>query len=639
MCGIAGIIGAVDEHALRRMTALLRHRGPDGDGIWIAPDGMAGLGHRRLKIIDLSDDGRQPMVSEDGRYVLTYNGEIFNYRELRRELESTGCRFRSKADSEVLLNAFAKWGKDVLKRVVGQFAFAVWDTAEHSLFAARDHLGIKPFYYHHRGDSLYFASEPKAILDAVPRTRQADLRGLPQYLSFLWIPGSATMFDGIRKLEPGMFLTFAGSSLHIESYWDPLQNARLAPSNPMDRIELFRGIFNDAVQSQLVSDVPLGLLLSGGLDSTAILASMSEAGRSAQAFTATYSRDSRAGDLFDDDLPHARTAAARFHADLRESLLEHNVIEALPRVTWHLDEPLADPTTITNEALTRAARPSLTVLLTGMGADEILAGYPRFPAALLGEKLRCVPSPLFSAAHGMLSMMLRMGVMPIARARRWMMLSEQLHKPFFERYIGFSSYFSETGMREILSGDLVRLIDRESIAGYHRAQFDRAEGHSPLGRMLYADLKTFLPNLNLENMDKTSMANSVEMRVPFLDHRLVEFAFTLPDSDKLDGFRTKVLLRKAFEGRIPAEILSRKKTGYSPPIRGWMRGPLRDLTRDTLLSNRCMQRGVLNSAAAVTLMNENDRGLRDNSMKLWQLLVLETWFRVCIENDNQSRGE
>lgn len=656
MCGIAGIVGfpatveggasEVMERRVRLMTQMLRHRGPDGGAIWTGEG--ASIGHRRLSIIDLSDGGRQPMCTDDGRFVLSFNGEIFNYRELRTELAARGHAFRSDSDSEVLLRACVEWGDEVTARLVGQFAFAFNDTRERRLLLARDHLGIKPLYYAVHEGALYFASEAKAIAAVLPGTRAPRLDLLGQYLSFLWIPGEDTFFSGIRKMLPGSRLVWHDGRASTTRWWDPVEQWKAAFAEAAgagrreagERDEEGRALLGEAVSSQLASDVPLGLLLSGGVDSTILLAEMASRARTPRAFTATYGTDSRSRDVFDDDLPFARIAAAAFGAEMTEETLEADVPTLLPEAVWHCDEPLADPTIVTNLALTRRAKPALTVLLTGMGADEILAGYPRYPAVLFGEAMRAVPAPLLRAGAGLLRLAVSSGLLPIARGRRPLQLLAHLHKPFEERFLGYSSYVSPDVLPALLEGDARATAATADVFAFHRGVLGRTEGLSPLSRLLATDLCGFLPYLNLENMDKTGMANGVELRVPFLDHRLVEWSMRLPDGDKLRrNAERKVLLRRAWSGRIPEEILRRPKTGYSPPVRGWMRETQREYARDILLSSRARERGIVSPRAVEQLFEENTRGRAEHGMQLWTLLVLETWMRVYADRTEWTPAE
>jgi asparagine synthase (glutamine-hydrolysing) len=625
------MIGCADELELRTMTQMLAHRGPDDGGFWMSDDRSTGLGHRRLSIIDTSRAARQPMLSPDGRYVLVFNGEIFNHKELRAQLESVGYAFRTRSDAEVLLHAWCEWRRDVLTRVTGQFAFAVWDVNERRLFAARDHLGIKPFYYAADARGMWFASEAKAILAVRPDLRSIDPGAVPSYLTFLWVPGPATIFAGIKTLEPGSWLTWQDGTVVKGEYWDPLADRiDTAGADIAARAEEFRTRFECAVKSQLESDVPLGLLLSGGVDSTAILAAMSAAGKKVRAFTATYDSAVRKQDVFDDDVSYAIMAARKYGAELEQLEISGDLRQLLMKAIWHLDEPLADPTTITNLALTAAAKSHSTVLLSGMGADEILGGYPRHPAVLAGDRIGMVPAWVFGLASGVLKTALRARVLKIRQARRALMLCEHIHKPFRERFLGFSSYASRGDICSMLTQPFLEEAGEWNAMGPHMNLFNRYENNTNLVQMLAVDLRTFLPHLNLENMDKTSMASAVEIRVPFLDHTLVNFCLSLPDSDLVNGAERKVLLRRAYHD-LPHEILHRPKTGYSPPVRGWVRNEFADDIRETLLSDRVSQRGIFNTGRIRVLIDRNARGLADHSMQLWMLYVLELWFRSFVD--------
>jgi len=632
MCGIAGMIGKVEERVLRVMTQTLHHRGPDGGAIWI--DGTTGFGHRRLKVIDLSDDARQPMLSDDGKCALSFNGEIFNYRELREELCGYGHRFHTASDAEVLLHACLEWGESVVDHLVGQFAFAWRDGRDGTLLIARDHLGVKPLYLAEHEGTLYFASEAKAILAVLPHTRKVVWEQVPRHLAFLWLPGSDTLFNGIRMLAPGNMLVEKNGRREFRCYWDPIDewlNSTAHPGTAGERDEALRAVLGESVRSQLLSDVPLGLLLSGGLDSTILLALMRDQGSVPQAVTATYSDASRARDVFEDDLPYAEKAAGEFNAELHRVMLHADVIEVLPKVLWHLDTPLADPTVVTNFVLTKQAKRTHTVLLTGMGADELFAGYPRYPATMLGETIPGFPSVLLRGMGGLIRRLTYSGMISSERSRRPVQLLEHLHKNFVDRYIGYSSYADAGSLKELLVPELAKYASDDALFEHHRSLLERTRELSPLSRMLAVDLCTFLPMLNLENMDKTSMAHAVEMRVPFLDHRLTEFSMTLPDEDKLRMIgQRKVILKRAFAEMLPADILNRPKTGYSPPVRGWMRDSLRHFTEEMLLSNDSCSRDVFDRRCIQRMVEDNASGKRDLSIQLWTLLTFELWLRHVI---------
>jgi asparagine synthase (glutamine-hydrolysing) len=641
MCGIAGMFGRTDERQLRIMTQMLWHRGPDGGAVWIG-DGV-GFGHRRLKIIDLSDAAAQPMLSADGQCALTFNGEIFNYRELRAQLQGLGHAFRTESDSEVLLAACMHWGQRVVEHLIGQFAFAYVDARSGLRMLVRDHLGVKPLYYAESGGTLYFASEAKALLAVLPETREPDWRHLPKYLTFLWVPGEDTMFSGVHKLPPGSMLVERAGRWSTSNYWNPIERwlgMEQSRASEAERDEQLRVLLGDAVQSQLVSDVPLGLLLSGGLDSTILLSAMAGREHTPEAITATYSSGSRARDVFDDDLPYARSAAAAFGADLRETVIDADVVSLLPDVLWHLDEPLADPTIVTNFILTGQAKSTHTVLLTGMGADEIFAGYPRYAATMLGEMLRTIPPSLTRFAARVVRWLVDRGVVSLEQARRPMQLLDQLYKPFEDRYIGYSSYWTSDALRSMLSAEARHKGESGIVFDHHRELLRSGAKLSPLSRMLATDMTTFLPKLNLENMDKTSMAHGVEMRVPFLDHRLVEFTMTLPDSDKLGAKgERKTILRRAFANAIPNDILRRPKTGYSPPVRGWMRDNLREFTDDMLCSSDARTKDLFQPQELRRMMEENRSGQRDHSLQLWAMLTFEVWLRSIAGRQDWTPSE
>ncbi len=627
MCGIAGMVGKADPNVIRRMTNAMIHRGPDGGGYWFDRDEDIALGHRRLSIIDLRPEARQPMWDAIGRFVLVYNGEIFNYKSLRNQLISKGYAFQTESDTEVLLNGFSYWGRDIVHRLEGQFSFAVGDRKERSLFAGRDPLGVKPFMYARRKDGFLFASEAKALIQAEVSLSTPAYENLASYLSFSWTPHPASFFAGVEKLPPGHVLEWKNGQIRVEQYWDtPMLSA--AELQPIDADELY-DLVRRAARSQLVADVPVGLLLSGGLDSTGLLECVRDADPPVHVFTAAYDKEQRREDVFDEDSSYARIAAERLQAPITELHINPDVVTDLPEVVFHLDEPLADPTVIVNYCLTREAALKTKVLLSGMGADEIFAGYPRHVAVHAFESfpdwlrrtfrqvMRLVPRSLDDRALG-------------GKARRLKLLAAHVDKDAFQRFMGFFGFFSQDEIDRLLLPEIRRIQPDDSYA-IHRSLFEKGKESSLLQRLLYLDQKLFLPCLNLENSDKTSMANSVEMRVPYLDRELVERVAVIPDRQKIRGLTRKSILREAFDGRIPHEIIRRKKTGFNPPVRFWVRNNLREYLHDVFSSRSFRDRGLFDLRMVENLVHENEKGVQDNALKIWALLVLETWHRVFVD--------
>ncbi|NOY07064.1 MAG: asparagine synthase (glutamine-hydrolyzing) [Chlorobi bacterium] len=627
MCGIAGIVGNADPNVIQKMTNIMIHRGPDDGGYWFDRDEDIALGHRRLSIIDLRSEARQPMWDTSGRFVLVYNGEIFNYRNLRNQLISKGYSFRTESDTEVVLNGFSQWGREVVHRLEGQFAFAVWDRRDRTLFAARDPLGVKPFMYARRKDGLLFASEAKALFQADASLSAPAYEYLAYYLSFAWTPHPFSFFNGVAKLSPGHFLEWKNGEINIEQYWD-VPIVPEAEQRAIDADELY-DLVRQATRSQLVADVPVGLFLSGGLDSTGLLECIRGAEPPVRIFTAAYSEEQREGDVFEEDSVYARMAAEQMRLPISELRINPDVACDLPEVVFHLDEPLADPTVIVNYRLTREAASQTKVLLSGMGADEIFAGYPRHVAV---HALEFLPEWMRRSFHQMSKLIpgslddRTMG----GRARRLKLLAAHTDKGAFHRFMGFSVFFQQDEINRML---LPEIRGMQPVDGYdiHQSLYENGKETTLLQRLLYLDQKLFLPCLNLENSDKTSMANSVEMRVPYLDKALVERVAAIPDRQKINGLTRKSILRKAFNGKIPDAIIRRKKTGFNPPVRSWIRNKLKEYLHDVFSSSSFRQRDLYDLRMVEKLVDDNERGIQDNALKIWALLVLETWHRVFVD--------
>ena len=632
MCGICGIAGQADEQLIKNMLATIAHRGPDDEGVYIGETSTGqriGLGHRRLSIIDVSPAGHEPMSDSSGTVWLTYNGEIYNFKEIRRELENLGHRFKSNTDAEVIIYSYLEWGHDCLARFNGMFAFAIWDARDESLFLARDRLGIKPLYYADTPAGFAFASEIKALF-AIPQIeRSVDRAALDQFMTFLWTPGSATAFRGVSKLPPAHYLVYHRGEVKISEYWDLTFDEDHSVTES-DWVERVREQINRSVRAQMLSDVPLGAFLSGGLDSSSIVALMS---RVSDTKPTTYTFGFRSEDLrydiLEDDIKYARMVSERIATDYHEAYLEPQVMELLPKLVYHMDEPVADPAMITSYLICRSARERLTVLLSGMGGDEVFAGYPRHAAVKVAEAYNMIPSflsrPVVDALPGG-----RPGRLT-ALFRNTKKLAKSAALPERERYLGFGTYFTEAEKREIYSDDLAAETREFDPYAEHQRCFDRVADHDFVNQMLYVDLKTFLPCLNLTYTDKTSMASSTEVRVPLLDHELVELAARIPSALKLKGLTGKYILKRAAESWLPREIIHRKKAGFSAPVRAWLVRDLRDFVEDLLSESNIRSRGYFKYSYVRSLIDENLSGREDNNLKVFQLLTLELWHRAFID--------
>jgi asparagine synthase (glutamine-hydrolysing) len=636
MCGIAGVLGpdSARPGLVERMSRALRTRGPDDEGVFRDPAGLVALGHRRLSILDPSSAGRQPMESSSGRTVIAYNGEIYNFRELRGTLESKGIRFRTRTDTEVILALYEEEGVDCLRRLRGMFAFALWDASKRRLLLARDRLGIKPLYVTRVGASLLFASEVKSLLLHPGVRRTLDPEALEQFLTFLWVPDPRTPFRGIEKVPPGHYLLVEDGHEALRAWWDaPLEVGEPFPSVDA-ATDAVRETLGRVVREHMVSDVPLGAFLSGGIDSTAILHFMAEASpRPVTTYTAGFSAEDLRHEIVPDDVRWARLAAKRYGADASEIPLEPRVAELLPLVARHLDDPVADPAAITTYLICRAARERLVVMLSGMGGDEIFAGYPRHLAMRLAGVYDRLPGP----ARRFVERRARAWV-PAAGAGRFTAPRRNLRKflrsasrPYRERYLGYSSYYDRGEARALLVPDVAGALGDHDPFEVHLRCFERARALDPVDQLLYVDLKTFLPCLNLAYTDRMSMAASVEVRVPFLDHELVELAARIPSRWKLRGLTRKWIFKRAMRGFLPDPIVDRPKAGFGAPIRAWLVGELRGMVADLLGPAAIRRRGLFDPAAIATLVRENESGREDHSLRIWTLLTLELWQREHLD--------
>jgi asparagine synthase (glutamine-hydrolysing) len=631
MCGIAGFASSdgLDRYAHERavrMRDVLTHRGPDGAGFW--SDGHAALVHRRLSIVDLAG-GHQPLSNEDGRIWVTYNGEIYNHREVRAQLEAAGHRYATNCDTETIVHAYEEWGDDCVHRFRGMFAFALWDAPKRRLLLVRDRLGVKPLYWARAGDSILFASEIKAILASGVIPATANRSVLSEVLATRYTSSHETLFEGIYKLLPGHRLIFEDNQVRTEQYWDlPLDG----PDPELERlddetlIERFRDLLRESVRLRLMADVPLGAFLSGGIDSTAIAALMArEMNRPVQTFSVAFA------DREFSELAYARQAAEAIGADSHEIVIsDGDFFAALPKMVWHEDEPIAHPSSVPLHFVSALAREHVKVVLTGEGSDELLAGYGKYPRALAnwaagGVYERMVPGALRSAIASTVVPRLP-GRMGRLAARSFVGTPRRPADMFLDNFAGMPMRMQHALLNPaIASGSNPYAASLE--------YYGRINGNSGiLDRLLYTDMKTYLVEL-LMKQDQMSMSMSIESRVPFLDHHLVEFAMRLPHRLKLRGLTTKRVLRESMRGLIPDSILTRPKMGFPVPFSNWVRGSWNDMARDVLLDRRARERGLFDATAVSRLLDDHRAGTRANGDAIWALLNLELWYRTFIDGD------
>lgn len=626
MCGIAGVVGfdgrPVLVNTLAQMTGSLAHRGPEEQRIKLlsASPIRIGLGHARLKIIDLSDAAAQPMSNEEGSVWITFNGEIYNFRELRLALERQGILFRTSSDTEVILRLYEAVGKKCIEQLDGMFALGIWDAKRRHLLLARDRLGKKPLFYYSTPKLFAFASEAKALFRIPEIVPQVDTEVFSAFFLYGYVPTPATLYRGIKKLSPSHLLQVdSDGEVRTEEYWalPVLSDPPPSRPSPAEACARVRELVTAAVRRRLVADVPVGAFLSGGLDSSIVVAVMSQLGcEPVRTFSIGFANDRRF-----DETSYARLASKRFGTLHTEFIVEPSSVDLVERLVWHHDGPFADSSAIPTYLLSRLAREHVTVALSGDGGDELFAGYLRFYATLLSEEM---PTWMRHAAHKLLSGLPEWGHnrSPFSRLKKF---AGSVSLPFAERFSRWIAVFYE---------DLPRLLPGCWENGRTPAPIAllepclrRSEGVSPLTRLLYLNLNTYLLDDLLVKMDRCSMAHALEVRSPFLDRDLMEYVFTLPDPMKLRWGRTKVILRKAFADLVPQEILRRGKMGFGVPLRAWFTTELRDYIRDMLLAPDARLRGYLDQGYVRELCETHMSGRADHSNRLWTLLTFEVWLR------------
>ncbi len=630
MCGIAGTLltdarAHVDEADIRAMTATLAHRGPDDQGTWVS--GPIGLGSRRLAVIDLSSRAHQPMSNEDGTVWVVFNGEIYNYRSLRAALQSDGHRFRSRSDTETIVHLYERDGIDCVKRLRGMFAFALWDGRRRVLFLARDRLGEKPLFYQHDETALRFASEPKAILQDKRVTVEPDLEAIHHYLVFGYVPTPWSAFKTLKKLPAGHYLVADRRGLRVEPYWAlHYQPKRIQPEATL--VDELDATLQEAVGLRLESDVPLGILLSGGLDSSAVVATTRQL---TSARIRTFSIGFEEPEY--NELSYARRVAESFETEHEEMVVRPDAAQLVQRLVWHYNEPFADSSALPAFCLSEMASRSVTVALTGDGGDETFLGYDRYVAVALAERAHRLPAWvrrwIATAAT----------VLPDGSAKSHLTRARRFTAAFgsepVARYLQWISVFPETHTAELYTPEFAEAVRHAHAERQFTDRFTASDA-TGLEAFVQADTTMYLPDDLLVKMDIASMAHSLEVRSPLLDHRLVEFAASLPVTLKLRGFTQKYLLKRLMRDRLPRRTMRRRKMGFGVPIDHWFRGDLRDMAFDLLLDSRASTRGYFRPAVVERYLQDHVAGRAQHHMRLWSLLMLELWQRMFIDRTERA---
>jgi asparagine synthase (glutamine-hydrolysing) len=627
MCGITGFVNAdgrpVDRALLERMNRAIIHRGPDEDGFYVNEN--VGLAMRRLSIIDLAG-GQQPMHNEDRSKWLVFNGEIYNYQELREGLLERGHKLYTKSDTEAIVVLYDEYGPDCLQMLRGMFAFAIWDERDKSLFLARDRVGKKPILYSHQANGdLIFGSEFTALLEHPSVSRDVDFDAIDSYMSYLCVPAPQTAFKSIRKLEPGHWLKWKNGAVETKRYWLPDFSKKIKITE-QEAIDETTRILRESTKLRMISEVPLGAFLSGGVDSSTVVALMAqESSTPVKTFSIGFEEQDFS------ELKYARKVAEHVGAEYHEFIVRPNALEVLPTLVEHYGEPYADSSAIPTYYVSKETRKHVTVALNGDGGDESFAGYERYVAMELAENYRKIPKAVRSLLIEGPVNLLPTSELKKTRVRDVQRFFASANEERKQRYFRWMSTFKPAIKPELYTSDFAHAVGGNNASHFLDDWFDTANGAGVLDATLLTDQMTYLPNDLLVKVDIASMANSLEARSPFLDHKLIEFAASLPEGLKLRGISPKSLLKKVAARLVPRDVVYRRKMGFGVPVGQWFRGEMKDFVRDVLLSEKAQTRGIVKAEMLTRYVDEHTSGRFDHAFQIWTLLMLELWFRRFID--------
>lgn len=620
MCGIAGLTRNLckigPEKVLSDMNNAMHHRGPDDGDIYF--DEGVGLCHRRLSIIDLSEDGKQPMSSSDGRYTIVFNGEIYNFISLKKDLLDKGYKFNSKTDTEVLLNLYIEYGESSLEKINGMFAYAIWDKHNKKLFAARDRLGKKPFFYYHSGEHFAFASELKSITRIKDLNLTVDSRAVVDYLKYLFIPHPGTIYNNVYKLEPGYYLTFQEGRTEVKKYWD-IEPCAGNCSNEEEIVEGLLDVIENAVKSRLISDVPLGAFLSGGIDSSGVVKLMSMVLDKPVTTCSIGFDDKRHNEAL-----YAKEFAEMLSADHHEYYVQDKPEEIIKKLVWHFDEPFADSSMVPTYYVSNLARKNVTVALSGDGGDESFAGYAKYTADMRENRLReLIPGFLVNILYSITENSIS------GLPKRLNSLTGSLKLSPDEAFYVTNTFITDKQIDALLTPDIRRDTAGYDPAHYIKRYYNRFDTKDHLSKILYTDLKLYLPGDVLVKVDRMSMANSLEVRCPLLDYKVIEYASGIPSYLKMHGSEKKYILKKAFEKILPEKIRNRPKHGFDVPLDNWFRSDLKNMAEETLLHNDAIK-DFFNPQSVNDIWKEHIAGRADHGTLLWTLFTFSLWSEICL---------